>query len=180
VPPRQRGHHATGVSLRIVRLAVISDTHMPKGERALPVACLERCADADVILHGGDVNDLCTLHQLKTLGPPVHAVWGNNCTEEVRAAIPKELVVEIGGVRIGMIHIGGPSAGRAERLERRFPGCGLVIYGHSHVPEHTITAGGTHVVNPGSPTERRTSPHCSMAMVTLAGGAVDTVEILPL
>ena len=44
------------------------------------------------------------------------------------------------------------AAGRPERLERRFPGCGLVVFGHSHVPEHHVTEGGTHVLNPGSPT----------------------------
>ncbi len=37
-----------------MRLAIISDTHMPKGRRALPDACLERLAAADAILHAGD------------------------------------------------------------------------------------------------------------------------------
>ncbi|MBO9533576.1 MAG: metallophosphoesterase family protein [Solirubrobacteraceae bacterium] len=163
-----------------MRIAVISDTHMPKGDRVLPAECVERCSAADVILHGGDINDLATLDAIRALGPPVHAVWGNNCTDEVRAQIPKELVVELGGVQVGMIHIGGPAARRPERLEERFPGCGLVIFGHSHVPEHVITAAGTHVLNPGSPTERRRAPHCAMATVEISGGAVARVEIHPI
>lgn len=112
-----------------MRVAVISDTHLPKGDRGLPARCVELCRGADVILHGGDINDLATLEMMRAWGPPVHAVWGNNCTEDVRAEVPKELVVELGGVRVGMIHIGGPAAGRPERLERRFPGCGLVVFG---------------------------------------------------
>lgn len=160
-----------------MRIAVISDTHMPKGDRVLPAACVERCSAADAILHGGDINELATLRAIQAFGPPVHAVWGNNCTEEVRSEIPKELEIELAGVRIGMIHIGGPAARRPERLEERFPGCGLVIYGHSHVPEHLVTAGGTHVLNPGSPTERRRAPHCAMATVELVGGTVASVEI---
>ena len=57
-----------------VRIAVISDTHMPKGDRVLPEACLEQCRSADAILHGGDINDLATLELIRALGPPVHAV----------------------------------------------------------------------------------------------------------
>lgn len=167
-------------SLPPVRLAVISDTHLPKGNRTLPERCEARCRQADAILHGGDINDLATLQWLRTLGPPVHAVWGNNCTEEVRTEIPKELELELAGVRIGMVHIGGPAAGRPERLARRFPGCGLVVFGHSHVPEHHVTESGVHVLNPGSPTERRRAPHCAMALVDLAGGVVERVELVPL
>lgn len=179
------GRHArslagAGGTIGAMRLAVISDTHMPKGERTLPARCLELCRSADALLHAGDINDLATLDWLRALGPPLHAVWGNNCTDEVRAQIPKELTVEVGGVRIGMIHIGGPAAGRPERLERRFPGAQLVIFGHSHVPEHHVTPGGTHVLNPGSPTERRRAPTCAMALVELASGAVASVELVPL
>lgn len=163
-----------------MRIAVISDTHLPKGDRVLPATCIEQCRAADAILHGGDINDLATLHWLRTLGPPVHAVWGNNCTDEVRAEIPKELRVELGGLAIGMVHIGGPAAGRPERLERRFPGCGLVVFGHSHVPEHHITSSGVHVLNPGSPTERRRAPACTMAVVAVQDGAVASVDHLTL
>ncbi|MEH3052463.1 MAG: metallophosphoesterase family protein [Patulibacter minatonensis] len=163
-----------------MRVAVISDTHMPKAGRELPARCVELCQGADVILHGGDINDLGTLELIRSWGKPVHAVWGNNCTEEVRAEIPKQLEVELGGVRVGMIHIGGPAARRPERLEERFPGCGLVIFGHSHVPEHHVTAAGTHILNPGSPTERRRAPHCAMAIVELSAGAVASVELIPL
>lgn len=163
-----------------MRVAIVSDTHQPRGDRVIPEACLERCRGADVILHGGDINDLATLEQFRALGPPVHAVWGNNCTEEVRAAVPKELEVDLAGVRAGMIHIGGPALNRPERLERRFPGCGLIVFGHSHVPEHHVTAAGTHVVNPGSPTERRRAPHCAMAIVEIEGGAVRSVELIPI
>ncbi len=167
-------------SVASVRIAVISDTHLPKGSRVLPAACVERCASADAILHGGDINDLATLRWLGTLGPPVHAVWGNNCTDEVRAVVPNELRVTLDGLEVGMVHIGGPAAGRPERLARRFPRCALVIFGHSHVPEHHVTADGVHVLNPGSPTERRRAPHCAMAIVTTAGGAVDGVEFVEL
>lgn len=34
-----------------MRIAVISDTHMPRGTRRLPEACTERLRAADLILH---------------------------------------------------------------------------------------------------------------------------------
>ena len=36
-------------------IAVISDTHLPRGNRMLPAACVERLRAADLILHGGDL-----------------------------------------------------------------------------------------------------------------------------
>ena len=55
-------------------VAVISDTHMPRGNRRLPV---ERLRAADAILHAGDFMELSVLHELHALGPPVHAIRGN-------------------------------------------------------------------------------------------------------
>jgi putative phosphoesterase len=60
-----------------MRVAVISDTHMPRGARTLPGACLERLRAADLILHAGDVTASVFLEELRALGPPVEAVFGN-------------------------------------------------------------------------------------------------------
>ena len=60
-----------------MELAIISDTHMPRGDRALPAACVERLRAADAILHAGDLVALEVLELLRALGPPVHAVHGN-------------------------------------------------------------------------------------------------------
>ena len=39
----------------MTRLALISDTHLPRGARRLPDACLERPRDADLVVHAGDL-----------------------------------------------------------------------------------------------------------------------------
>ncbi len=149
-----------------MRIALISDTHMPRGSRALPEACLERLRAADLILHAGDLTGRQFLDELLALGPPVEAVRGNMDDAAVRAALPERRVVEAGGARIGMVHIPGPRAGRAERLAGWFPGCDAVVYGHTHVPELT-RAGAVWILNPGSPTERRSSPVRSMVELTV-------------
>ena len=107
-------------------VAVVSDTHLPRGTRRIPEACLERLRSADAILHAGDVTAASVLAELETLGPPVHAVHGNMDDATLRDGLPGTLVVDLGGPRIGMTHDAGPRAGREERLVRRFAGCGAV------------------------------------------------------
>ena len=151
-----------------MRIAVVSDTHLPRGARTLPEACVERLRSADLILHAGDLVSAAFLEELRALGPPVEAVYGNMDEPALRESLPKERVVEAGEVRIGMVHIPGPLAGRSERLVARFPGCDAVIYGHTHVPE-VERHDGVWILNPGSPTERRKSPFHSLLELTVTG-----------
>jgi uncharacterized protein len=155
-----------------VRLAVISDTHMPRGTRALPPACLERLAAADLILHAGDLTGAPFLELVRAIGPPVEAVHGNMDEPALKALLPVEVVVEVEDARIGMVHVPGPRRGRESRLAARFPGCDAVVYGHTHVPQVEL-AGGVWILNPGSPTERRSAPTRSMLEVTITGRALE-------
>jgi uncharacterized protein len=140
-----------------MKIAVISDTHLPRGTRALPADCIERLRAADLILHGGDIVGEAFLEELLALGPPVEAVYGNMDEPALKALLPKERIVEAGEARIGMVHIPGPRAGRQARLLARFPGCDAIVYGHTHVPE-AERHNGVWILNPGSPTERRSAP----------------------
>jgi putative phosphoesterase len=149
-----------------VLIAVISDTHMPRGRRALPAACVEHLAAADLILHAGDVMALAPLREIEAIGPPVLAVHGNVDTPELRRLLPAERVVEAAGARIAMIHDAGPARGRLERLRARFPDADAVVFGHSHLPLHEERE-GFQIFNPGSPTERRRAPSRSMGSVTI-------------
>jgi putative phosphoesterase len=152
-----------------VELAIISDTHMPRGGRAIPEACLARLRAADAILHAGDLVGLEVLELLESLGPPVHAVHGNVDEPEVRMRLPAVRVVEAEGARIVMTHDGGPAARRLDRLRARFPDADAVVFGHSHLPLHE-ERDGFHVFNPGSPTERRRAPRHTMGVAAARGG----------
>ena len=144
-----------------MNVAVISDTHLPRGSRALPEACVER--------H----DRTAFLEQLRSYGPPVHAVQGNADEAALKELLPRELVVPVGALQVGMVHNGGPAAARPGRLAARFPGCAAVVYGHSHVPE-VVRAGETWILNPGSPTERRRAPERTMLELL-----VDGAELAP-
>jgi uncharacterized protein len=38
-----------------MRIAIVSDTHLPRGSRRIPHRCWDELAAADLILHGGDL-----------------------------------------------------------------------------------------------------------------------------
>jgi uncharacterized protein len=161
-----------------MRLAIISDTHLPRGARVIPDSCLDRLRAADAILHAGDFSELSVLAELQALGPPVHAVRGNVDSAELQARLPLTRVVEAAGARIAMVHDGGPAQGRLERLRRRFPDAHAVVFGHSHLPLHEERDGFA-IFNPGSPTERRRAPRHTMGLATIRGGrpAFELVEL---
>jgi putative phosphoesterase len=102
----------------------------------------------------------------------VEAVAGNMDDEALQSALPKRRELEVEGVRIGMVHDAGPRAGREERLAAAFPECAAVVYGHTHVPQ-LERHGAVWIVNPGSPTERRSAPGHSMALMRVADGALE-------
>ena len=161
-----------------MRLAIISDTHLPRGTRALPPACVEHLRAADLILHAGDFMELSVLEELEAIGPPVHGVRGNVDSAQLQARLPLTRVVDAAGAKIVLIHDAGPATGRLERMRRRFPDAQAVVFGHSHIPLHEERDGFA-IFNPGSPTERRRSPHHTMGIATVENGQI-TFELVEL
>jgi putative phosphoesterase len=161
-----------------VLIAVVSDTHLPRGARRMPRRCLEVMRGADLILHAGDFVTADVLMEIQALGPPVSAVHGNVDSQELRRWLPAELVVEAAGARIGIVHDAGPARGRLERLRLRFPQADAVVFGHSHLPLHEAGA-GFQIFNPGSPTERRRAPHHTIGLGRVVDGAL-SLELLEL
>ena len=159
-------------------IAVISDTHLPRGARRIPDACLERLRAADLILHAGDFVSLAALEELRGLGPPLHAVHGNVDEESLRRLLPGATEVQTGGARIGMLHDAGPATGRLERMRRRFPRADAVVFGHSHIPLHE-EADGFQIFNPGSPTDRRRQPIHTTGLARVEDGRI-SFEIVAL
>ena len=155
----------------MAHVVVVSDTHIRRGgKRRLPDAAYPYLEAADVILHAGDVVVGEVLDELRGFAP-VHAVLGNN-DQELVGLLPETLLVELGGVPLGMVHDSGPSTGRAGRLHRRFPDASVVVFGHSHIPWDQTGLDGQLLFNPGSPTERRAQPHHTLGTLDLEDGRV--------
>jgi putative phosphoesterase len=148
-------------------IAIIADTHLPRGERRLPQPCLARLRAADLILHAGDISTVVALDELCAIGPAVLAVHGNVDEPALRERLPGELQLEFEGVRLAMTHDAGPAKGRLARLRGRLPEADAVVFGHSHIPLHEADDDGFQIFNPGSPTDRRRQPRHTMGMARI-------------
>src|SRR6476659_10193364 len=137
------------------RLALVSDTHLPRFGRRLPAALIQalEAARPDAILHLGDHTSATVVDELAAIAP-VEAVAGNNDPHELVARYSLRRVIEIDTVRIGLTH--GHLGRGTTTPERALATFGaddvqIVAFGHSHIPL-IEWRGATLVVNPGSPT----------------------------
>lgn len=152
-------------------VAIISDTHLPRGRRRLPERCVEQLGAADHIVHAGDISQRCVLDDLRRLGPPVSAVHGNADEPALREQLPAQLELDFERVRVGVVHDAGPARRRLSRLRDRFPRVAAVVFGHSHIPLLEADDGFV-IFNPGSPTDRRRQPERTMGLAHVDGDQI--------
>ncbi len=144
------------------RIGVISDTHIPHFKR-IPKAVWEHFEGVELIIHAGDLSTLSVISELETIAPVV-AVQGNIEDARVISKLPLKREVVVGTCRIGIVHILGDTKTRVRIARIEFPKARCVVYGHSHIPyneEHD----GQLLFNPGSATDRRRQPRCSIGML---------------
>ena len=143
-----------------MRIGVISDTHgllRPEALRAL--------GGVERIIHAGDIGAPEVLEGLRALAP-VHAVRGNNDRGAWASALPSRLALELGGVRIEVVH-----DLKDLELEPLAGRCQLVVSGHSHQPS-VNERNGVLFLNPGSAGRRRFKLPVSIGYVLIAQQAV--------
>ena len=146
------------------KVGVISDTHMPRF-KSLPQAIWEHFAGVEQIIHAGDLSMLEVIDELETIAPVV-AVQGNIEREEVMLKLPIKREIKIGYCRIGIIHILGDATHYVQMARHEFPEAHVVVFGHSHTP-YNAEHDGQLLFNPGSATDRRRQPTCSIGMLTI-------------
>ncbi|MCT1479441.1 metallophosphoesterase [Microbacterium sp. p3-SID336] len=151
------------------RLLLLADTHVPRRARRLPDAVLRAVDEADVVVHAGDWVDLATVELLRSRARLLHGVYGNNDGQEIRAVLPEVARFTAEGVRVAVVHETGAATGREKRMDAAFPDDDLLVFGHSHIPWDTVTPRGLRLLNPGSPTDRRRQPVCTLMQVVIDG-----------
>ena len=159
-----------------MRLLLLADTHVPRRARVLPEAIWREVDRADLVVHAGDWVVVELLDELEQRARRVLGVGGNNDGAALRARLPEVANEELEGVRVAVVHETGPRRGREERARARWPDVDLLVFGHSHIPWDS-TFDGLRLLNPGSPTDRRSQPHCTYLTLTLLGGAVTDVVL---
>lgn len=141
-----------------MRIGVISDTHGLLRPEA--VAALQGC---DRIIHAGDIGKPEVLDALRELAP-LHAIRGNVDSGDWAAAIPERLDLQLGGLRIHVLHDLKELA-----LNPSAAGIAVVIAGHSHQPK-IEEVDGVLYLNPGSAGRRRFTLPISLALLDIEDG----------
>ena len=140
---------------KVATVGVIADTHGLLRPEA--VAALR---GVDAIVHAGDVGSPAILKALSSLAP-VTAVRGNNDRGPWAEALPDNAMVEIGGVRLYVLH-----DVKELDLDPRTGGVAAVLCGHSHQP-HAEQRDGVLFFNPGSAGPRRFRLPISLGRLTI-------------
>ncbi len=158
-------------------LLLLADTHIPKRAKRLPDEVLRAVDVADIVVHAGDWVDIETLTLLQDRAAVLHGVWGNNDGPELRERLPEVARFAVEGVDMAIVHETGAATGRESRMDAAFPGVDLLVFGHSHIPWDTVAPSGMRLLNPGSPTDRRRQPVCTMMTVTIDAGRIDATLV---
>ncbi len=160
-------------------LLLISDTHLPKRAKALPDAVWAAVDAADLVVHAGDWVDEATLDALGPRATRLVGVFGNNDGPELRARLPEVARFEVDGVRFAVVHETGAATGRERRADEAYPDIDVLVFGHSHIPWDTVSPAGLRLLNPGSPTDRRRQPQCTMMTARVEDGVLSDVVVVP-
>jgi len=156
---------------------VVSDTHVPRRARDLPRQVWDEVDRADVVVHAGDWTEPPLLDALEARAARLVGVAGNNDGAELHARLPEVARVELGGLRLAVVHETGPATGRERRCAAAYPGTDVLVFGHSHIPWDTTAPGGLRLLNPGSPTDRRRQPYHTYLTLAVRDGALRDVEL---
>jgi uncharacterized protein len=144
----------------VMKIGVLSDTHGQLDKHAIDIL-----SDTDLILHAGDIDGPEVLKKMEKIGTVVpvrgnmdHGVWSQH--------IPREEVVEVGGLLVYMIHDVNQISLDPVAADIR-----IVISGHTHRPVRMEKAGVLYL-NPGSASYPRGGSTASIALVEIKSGNI--------
>lgn len=163
----------------MIKIGVISDTHIPERAKAIPKEVLDSLKDVDLILHAGDLVEMKVLDILKNICKDIKAVYGNMDSSEVIKNLPQKELLSIEGLRIGLFHGWGAPWGLIQLLNRVFKDDNpdIIVFGHSHQPFNKKEKNILYF-NPGSPTDKIFSPYNSYGILEIENSSIKRAEII--
>jgi uncharacterized protein len=198
--PESTAHDTFYVSVRespetiIMRIGIISDTHIPEACDHLPPAVFDAFSGVDLVMHAGDVYVNRVLDELAQIAPVIAALGngdegldGHRFKLEPDKRVRVAHLLEIEGVRVGLAHALPTPDETSDRvfenaMHRHFGGVvDVLVMGHSHL-EGVTRFGSTLVVNPGSATllHNLVDVPGTVAILEIASGGHVTTEIIRL
>jgi putative phosphoesterase len=137
-----------------MKLIALSDTHLKTGN--IPLQLSKFLDECDLIVHAGDFSTMEAYQSFKVFNK-LKAVFGNDDVSELKKLLPRRLIFEVEGLKIGLVHEGGLSLidTTAHNYLAKEMDVDILIFGHLHRP--LIEKNKSVLVCPGSPTEPRMS-----------------------
>lgn len=155
----------------MMRIGVISDTHLRHEGESLPKKVFDDFRQVDLILHAGDINHVSVLTALNTLAE-VEAVYGNTDPYETYRSLAQSKILNCAGYRVGLTHGNGHRQPK-DNARHMFKGqpLDIIVFGHSHCPFYEVI-GNTVMFNPGSPVRPRCTEKGTVGILELG----ETIE----
>ena len=149
----------------MIKIGVISDTHIPKTAYEIPREVLDGFKGVDMIFHAGDLVEMDVFDILQKIAP-THAVCGNMDSDLVRATLPVKDVIKVGGFKIGLIHGYGPPLRVPDLVRKEFGKVSAIVFGHTHSALNEKVE-DILFFNPGTPTDKIFAPYNSYGILEI-------------
>ncbi|MCU0651226.1 MAG: metallophosphoesterase [Candidatus Omnitrophica bacterium] len=152
----------------MIKIGVLSDSHIPDRAKELPAKLLEEFRNADMVIHAGDMVDPSVHKALLEVCKDVRAVSGNMDPSQIKDVFPVRQIIKAGKFTIGLVHGWGPPNRLLDVVKEEFKSekPDIVIFGHSHQALNHKD-GRTIYFNPGSPTDNVFAPYKSFGIIEL-------------
>ncbi|MEL4304686.1 metallophosphoesterase [Methanococcoides sp. LMO-2] len=137
-----------------MKIIILSDTHIKAGMsliEKLPDDLVTIMRNSDILIHAGDFETMECYNELASLGNLV-AVRGDTDVPEIMELLPERKVIEVEGLKVGVIHRGQLTSDNPDGLRylAKEMGVDVLIFGHFHHP--IIEDYEVLLLSPGSPT----------------------------
>ena len=161
-----------------MRIGLLSDTH-----NYLNPKIFEYFEECDEIWHAGDVGTAVIIDELEAFRPTV-GVYGNIDGKDVRVRFPENVIMERGGVKLFMTHIGGYPPRYSTRVKQILDTESPDVYicGHSHIlkimPDEKRP--GLLHINPGAAGRYGFHKIATLVRFTVSDGKVSDLQVIEL
>ncbi|MFC1855305.1 metallophosphoesterase family protein [Thermodesulfobacteriota bacterium] len=152
-----------------MKIGVLSDIHLKQDDGRIRSIIEKHLTDVDMYFLCGDLTSM-GIYDLFA-DKKVVAVAGNMDDQSIKNTLPIKRKVNLNGHTFGLIHGYGAPANMEKRIAKEFESVDCIVYGHSHAASNQ-RVGGTLFFNPGSATDRRFSPYCSVGILNVSESSI--------
>lgn len=137
-----------------MKLIVLSDTHIKPGVSLislLPDDLIYLIKNSEIVIHAGDFETIECYKELQSLTKLI-AVHGDTDCDELIKLLPEREVIEVKGIKIGIIHKGQLTSEHTDGLRylAKEMDVDILVFGHFHHP--IVEKTDVLLISPGSAT----------------------------